>query len=78
VTPRNVTRIHSVEVSRMAQPEATSEAANGRVDSIGVAIRVARRLAKTNSRNPIVSSQAIGPRMARVEKILKKYGVSAK
>jgi hypothetical protein len=40
-----------------------------------VAIRVARQLEKTQARNPVVSSQAIGPRTARVKAVLRKYGV---
>ena len=40
-------------------------------------IRVARKLEKTQARNPIVSAQAIGPRTARVKAVLRKYGFSA-
>jgi predicted RNA polymerase sigma factor len=58
----------SNETMNNPKPEAESRTA--------LAVRIARELSKTQARNPIVSSQAIGPRTARVKAVLKKYGFS--
>lgn len=66
-----------VEIGKMTQTMTPAEATTkaSKPSKTALAIRVARELEKTRAHNPVVSSQAIGPKTARVKEILKKYGV---